>query len=633
MNQNKLDAIFTQFKDKKIGVIGDFSLDAYWEFDPSRSEVSLETGLPTCSVRTQRLALAGAGNVAANLRSLGAGNVAAFAVIGADLFGREMTRLLSEQAIDSAAVIVQAADWQTQTFAKPIVNGHEENRLDFGNFNTLSEASRSALLTALRKALPDLDAVVINQQAQSGMHNCQEFRAGLREIIEAHPDKLFLLDSRDYCNAYAGTIRKINQHEAAALGENNASSGATIPLAEMEKTARTLHEKWGQTVFITRGEDGALAIADDEIHTVLGLQLLGQLDAVGAGDSFLAGITAALATGAKTTDVLALGNFAAAVTTQKRLGTGTASPEEIRAIADDTDYYYESELAVNPRRARYHENTEIEIVRAVSNPPRLAYAIFDHDGTISTLRRNWEPIMEQMMVKAILGDKLADTDDTTYANILACSRDFIDKTTGIQTLKQMVGLVELVREYGYVPAAQILDAQGYKDIYNDALMEMVRGRVAKYESGELGITDYTMKNALPFLERLHEAGVKLYLASGTDEPDVKNEAAAMGYAKLFTGGIYGSVGDLKREAKREVLERISATVGAENMSSLVTIGDGPVEIRETRKRGGRTIGIASNEEQRFGLNETKRTRLIRAGAEMIIPDFSQMDALLSLLGV
>jgi hypothetical protein len=58
-----------------------------------------------------------------------------------------------------------------------------------------------------------------------------------------------------------------------------------------------------------------------------------------------------------------------------------------------------------------------------------------------------------------------------------------------------------------------------------------------------------------------------------------------------------------------------------------------VEIRETRKRGGITIGIASNELKRFGLNENKRSRLIKAGADLIAPDFSQYMHLMGLLNM
>jgi phosphoglycolate phosphatase-like HAD superfamily hydrolase len=212
-------------------------------------------------------------------------------------------------------------------------------------------------------------------------------------------------------------------------------------------------------------------------------------------------------------------------------------------------------------------------------------------------------------------------------------RKFIDDSTGIQTLVQMQGLKEMVREFGCVPEPQILDEFGYKAIYNEALMRMVRDRAAKLRRGELSVEDFVIKNAVAVLERLSQAGVRMYLASGTDREDVLDEAAALGYAHLFEGGIYGSVGDVKQEAKRIVLDRILGDIGPDLVHRLVTFGDGPVEIRETHKRGGFTIGVAGDEIRRYGLDSSKRERLIRAGADMIIPDFSQIDRLLHLLGI
>jgi len=92
-------------------------------------------------------------------------------------------------------------------------------------------------------------------------------------------------------------------------------------------------------------------------------------------------------------------------------------------------------------------------------------------------------------------------------------------------------------------------------------------------------------------------------------------------------------GDITKEAKKIVLDRILGTIGETAFSDVVTFGDGPVEIRETHKRGGITVGIASHEMKRFGLNLSKRTRLIKAGADIIIPDFSQYPQLLKLLNI
>jgi beta-phosphoglucomutase-like phosphatase (HAD superfamily) len=197
----------------------------------------------------------------------------------------------------------------------------------------------------------------------------------------------------------------------------------------------------------------------------------------------------------------------------------------------------------------------------------------------------------------------------------------------------MEALVEMVKEFGVVQFGKILDKFGYKEIYNDALMELVGQRIAKFKSGELDVSDYTIKGALKFLEELRRRGIKLYLASGTDHQDVVAEATAIGYAHLFDGGIYGAMGPAEasyENCKKVVIERImreNKLQGAE----LAVFGDGPVEMRESRKRDGLAVGIASDEIRRHGLNIEKRTRLVKAGAHIIVPDFSQYQKLFELL--
>lgn len=237
------------------------------------------------------------------------------------------------------------------------------------------------------------------------------------------------------------------------------------------------------------------------------------------------------------------------------------------------------------------------------------------------------------MIKAILGEKYTEADESLYSKVKSRVDDFIDKTTGIQTLMQMKMLLGIIREFGFVSEDQMLDEAGYKKIYNEELMRMVRERERKLMSGELIIDDLTIKNAVPFLKILYDSGIKLYLTSGTDEADMKHESALLGYDYLFENRIFGAVGDVNKEAKKIVLDRILDSIGKSDAGPIATFGDGPVEIRETRKRGGITVGIASNEIRRYGLNHTKRSRLIKAGADIIIPDFSQSDRLVTLLNI
>lgn len=234
------------------------------------------------------------------------------------------------------------------------------------------------------------------------------------------------------------------------------------------------------------------------------------------------------------------------------------------------------------------------------------------------------------MIKAILGDRYQTASETLYHKVRNRVLDYIDKSTGVETIIQMQALVEMVKEFGIVPANKILDKFGYKEIYNDAMMELVNQRIAKFKRGELDITDYTIKGALEFLKALQQRGIKLYLASGTDHKDVVAEVTALGYAHFFDGHIYGALDDAAKYSKKMVIERIMRENNLQG-PELVVFGDGPVELRESRKRDGLAIGIASDEIRRHGLNIEKRNRLVKAGAHIIAPDYSQSQKLLELL--
>jgi rfaE bifunctional protein kinase chain/domain len=632
MKKELLEKIIGEIKSVKIAVLGDFCLDAYWFIDGSKSEISIETGQLTRPVKQQRYSLGGAGNVANNITAMGVKDVRAFGVIGPDPFGTEMVKVMHQNGINPKNLLIQECDWSTHVYTKPYIGDTEQNRIDFGNFNLLATKTADKLIDNLVAEIPEVDVVIINQQVLSGIHT-EYFRSRLTQVIQRFPERIFIADSRNYSADYEGAYRKMNDLEAAILGGFKKDTDDVVLYSEVKEAATSLYKKFGKPLFITRGARGSIIVNENGVTNMDGLMILSKVDPVGAGDSYLAGAASALAAGHSLEIAAEIGSFVAGVTVQKLFQTGTASPEEILNIGTDPDFVYSPELAEDMRHAKYWGQTEIEVINEWQQPLNIQHAIFDHDGTISTLREGWEHIMQPMMMKAILGNQFQDADEALYHKVYSRVVDFIDKTTGIQTLVQMKGLVDLVKEFGLVPANQILDEFGYKEIYNDELLKMVREREAKLSRGELSIEDFTLKNAVLLLEKLYKAGVKLYLASGTDEVDVKNEARIMGYDHLFEGGIYGAVGDVTKEAKKIVLDRILNTIGDSKNGQVAAFGDGPVEIRETRKRGGLTIGIASNEMKRHSLNESKRSRLIKAGADIVIPDFSQLPKLLELLNI
>ena len=632
MKKEKLQKILDDISSVRIAVIGDFCLDAYWFIDEAMSEISIETNEVTRPVAKQRYSLGGAGNVTNNLAALGIRDVRAFGVIGTDPFGAEMVRIMKKTGIKTENLITQEDSWCTHTYAKPYIEDKELNRVDFGNYNILTKETAHRLIGNLKKEISEVDIIIINQQVPSGIHT-DYFRQLLAEVVLQFPQKNFIVDSRNYNDFYHGAIRKMNDTEAMRLCSIIKNPDEVVPHSEIVSAAGKLYERYRKPLFITRGSRGSLTIDDKGISEMPGLMILSRVDTVGAGDSYLAGAASALAAGYSMIDAATIGTYVAGVTVQKLFQTGTATPEEVLGIGGDPDFIFSSELAEDLRHATYLENTGIEIVHRWNEKPLIEYAIFDHDGTVSTMREGWELIMAPVMINAILGDKYPDADESLFHKVKIRVAEFIDKTTGIQTLVQMKGLIGLIREFACVPEANILDEFGYKKIYNDELLKMVKEREKKFNRGELSLEDLTLKNAIPFLQKLHDSGIKLYLASGTDIEDVETEARVLGYDHLFEGRIYGAVGDVNKEAKKIVLDRILDTIGPASSGKVVTFGDGPVEIRETNKRGGITIGVASNELRRYGLNESKRTRLIKAGADVIIPDFSQISQLLELLNI
>jgi bifunctional ADP-heptose synthase (sugar kinase/adenylyltransferase)/phosphoglycolate phosphatase-like HAD superfamily hydrolase len=613
-----------------IGVIGDLCVDAYYFLHDENAEISVETGKPTCSVEKYYFDLGGAANVALNLKRLGTGRVELFGITGEDPFGKILAEQAREAGIILQGVIVQKENWSTHVYSKIYRGGKEEPRFDMGNFNIPAEASIDALISSLKSSLHRFDAVIINEQTSRTFHS-SSFQEKLIPLINSSGEKpRWFCDCRNLNDIYTNTIHKLNDREALAL-YNRCHPQNPLSLSAGVLTAIIvwLYERWGKPVIITRGADGAVAF-DGAVHETPGLHLINRIDPVGAGDAFLAALCFGSAAGLSWDEALELGNFSAGVSVQKLFQTGHPVVEEIAAIAEAPDYRHNPWLADNPQRAVYIEGTDIEIISKPASPlPRIV--IFDHDGTISTLRLGWENVMEETMIRCILEDAASSVSAAQYREVQKAVVDFISRTTGIQTLIQMEGLEKMVRDFGYVPSEAVLDPHGYKRIYNDKLLRMVEKKTRLIQSGKLSPEDCTIKGAIPFLGRLRKAGVTLYLASGTDAEDVRREAALLGYGSLFAK-IYGSVGDITRDPKRVVFETIMAEIGPAGTGSCAVFGDGPVELREARRNGAAAIGLLSDEVQRFGINPEKRSRLVLAGADVLIPDFSWADELFAWLG-
>ena len=611
-----------KLKGKRIAVVGDVCLDWYLFIDPDRSEKSVETGKFTKPVGVSRYSPGGAGNVAANLASLGAGNVSAYGVCGDDPFADALKATLTERGIEEHLVI-QRDSWHTNVYTKVIEHTEEARRIDFGDYNIAAAGTISRVIAELDRDLPRCDLLIINQQLKHGIHS-ESFRNNLVELLGNYPDLRVVTDSRDFPSEYPSTIRKLNEREAAVCCGENPDH---VSISDVPDLAHTLHKKWQRPVVITRGAYGCVVRDETDTYDIPGIDAGEGEDIVGAGDAFLAGFCCGLVCDEDLEKSAYFGNFAAVVTVAKQFETGTATLVEMEKAALEPVFRYHPVDAISRVSERcFYDKSEIEIITA-SPTAQFSCAIFDHDGTISSLRQGWELVMEPMMIDAIRGDRPVAPE--LAERIEERVRAYIDVTTGIQTISQMIGLVDLVREFGLVRNDAILTAEEYKAVYNAELIKMVETRTQKFKAGELGRDDVTIKGAVRWLQLLSEKGIRLYLASGTDEEDVAEEANLLGYVDLFDGGIYGATGSIEDEPKKRALERIMEDAGS--IESVITFGDGPVEMRETVRRGGYAVGVGSDEIRRYGFNEKKRRRLVLSGADILIPDFSQAPTLYNML--
>jgi rfaE bifunctional protein kinase chain/domain len=624
--------MLSSFGSARVAVVGDFCLDAYWQINAGDTEFSVETGLPVHRVISQRYSPGGAGNVVANLVSLGVGQVRAIGLCGGDPFGGTLVQLLAELGADVSGMLDLGADWQALVYAKPYVGADEQGRLDFGTRAALPQGALDDLGHVIDDAAGWADVVVINQQVAS-CFAAAPMVARVNDAIASHPGTPFVVDTRMSTTGYAGAVLKMNVAEAVSRFDGAAREVIPGPVPEDQviDLAGRMARQTGKAIFITRGERGIVAADDHGVNVIPGVDVSSEVDPVGAGDTVVAAIAAVLACGGEAPVAAYVANIAASVTVRKIRATGTATPSELVAAAASTYYVYSPELAEDGAKARFWPGSEIEVI---VDPPagRRTHFVFDFDGTLSVLREGWDDVMQTTMLQAIVGGSYGSIGAGKLADIRSAVRDLIDRTTGIPTQLQMQGLVNLVRQFGYVAEAEIRDAPGYKDLYSTELMRTIRTRLDKIAAGHLLPTDFHMKGALRLLDELRSRGMELYLASGTDVDDVRAEAQALGFAGYFEGRIYGSVRDMNVDAKRMVLDQILSedAVGPE---AVVTIGDGPAEMRETRKRGAIAVGLCSDERRRFGANPAKRRRLVRAGATLLLPDYTDLGAFLAVLGM
>lgn len=264
----------------------------------------------------------------------------------------------------------------------------------------------------------------------------------------------------------------------------------------------------------------------------------------------------------------------------------------------------------------------IEHLRPGVSARNARVALFDFDGTLSLIRSGWMDVMVPMMVESLLDLKTGESEE----DLTSIVKEYIGRLTGKQTMYQMIELAEEIRKRGGTPK----DPLEYKRQYLDLLWDRIKDRVAELERGDVAPEKYLVPGSIPLLESLKERGLKLYLASGTDQDYMRREAELLGVTPYFDGGVYGSLDDYKSFSKAILIQRIISSAEA-NGDELLGFGDGYVEIENVKQVGGIAVGVATDEPACEKVDEWKRTRLVGVGADLIIPNFLSHNELINIL--
>jgi phosphoglycolate phosphatase-like HAD superfamily hydrolase len=265
---------------------------------------------------------------------------------------------------------------------------------------------------------------------------------------------------------------------------------------------------------------------------------------------------------------------------------------------------------------------EIEVLRPDLPRGRFRSALLDFDGTLSLIREGWPQVMIPMMVEELRTTGTPESDAELGRQV----EEFVMRLNGRQTIYQMIQLADEVRRRGGAP----LEPLAYKHRYHDRLMERIHGRLADLESGRAAPDDWLVPGSRELLENLRRRGVALYLASGTDVAFVRREAELLGLTDYFGPHVYGALDDYHNFSKKMIVDRILSENGLHG-AELLGFGDGFVEIEEVKRVGGVAVAVASDEVNRRGVNAWKRDRLVRAGADVVVPEYREQERLLAWL--
>lgn len=326
MDTTTLLSSLDRFQGRRILCVGDIMLDRFIYGTVNR--VSAEAPIPILNITSHTSMLGGAGNVARNVAALG-GQARLVGVVGNDANGRELEYLADrESGLDGKFLTLM--DRPTTVKSRYIANGQQLLRTDEEIVEPLGQTTIEKLLENVKLFVNDCDVVLISDYAKGVFDDTT-----LQKIIALGKTagKPILVDpKRDDFTFYSdATVLTPNRIELGAAAGRVVEEDEDVVIA-----AKTLSTACNiDALLVTRSERGVTLVAKGQKATHVASRALEVFDVSGAGDTIIATLAVALASGASLKCGAHLANTAAGVAVGK-IGTAVVSCQEIALALIDS---------------------------------------------------------------------------------------------------------------------------------------------------------------------------------------------------------------------------------------------------------------------------------------------------------
>ena len=311
--------ILEEFKNKKIVVIGDIMLDKYVWGEVTR--ISPEAPVQVVNVLSETYAPGGASNVASNASALNA-KVFMIGIAGNDEAKNILLEELKKRSVNTDGIFIDN-DKPTTQKVRIIGRSQQLLRVDYEKREHVHQNIENSMINFLENIMDEIDILVISDYAKGVITD--DFSRKLIKMAKNH-DKAIIVDPKPKHRDFYTNVTLItpNKTEASQMTNIEESSDDSI----MEMGSKLLKEL-NANILITRGEKGMSLFEKDGNITNIPTKAKEVYSIIGAGDTVVATMALALASGANFRDAAILANIAAGIKVGK-IGTASVSVEEIK---------------------------------------------------------------------------------------------------------------------------------------------------------------------------------------------------------------------------------------------------------------------------------------------------------------